>query len=136
MYLIDANIILEVLYKRDKWEECSELLAMVKRGDVKAYILHFTLHGISAILGKPELISRFLSEVLTWRGLTIISSSVEEELMVCELASRIGLDFDDGLQYYYAKKLGSSIISFDKDFDETDLKRVEPASLLKSLKGT
>jgi predicted nucleic acid-binding protein len=43
MYLIDANIILEVLYKRDRWRECSDFLAMVKRGIIKAYILHFTL---------------------------------------------------------------------------------------------
>ncbi len=57
-------------------------------------------------------------------------------LVACELASRVGLDFDDGLQYYYAKKLGASIISFDKDFDKTDLKRLEPASLLESLRRT
>jgi predicted nucleic acid-binding protein len=135
MYLIDANIILEVLYKRDRWRECSDFLAMVKRGIIKAYILHFTLHGISAILGKPELALKFLSEIITWHGLIIVDSSIEDEIMACELANKVGLDFDDGLQYYYAKKLGVNIVSLDKDFDKTDLRRLEPMDILKSLKA-
>ena len=126
MYLIDANVVLEVLYKRDKWKECYVFLNKVKKGNVRTYILHFTLHGISAILGKPKLVSKFLSEILTWRGLAIVNLTVEEELIASELASRVGLDFDDGLQYYCAKKLGLVIVSFDKDFDKTDVKRVEP----------
>ncbi|MGB9730267.1 MAG: type II toxin-antitoxin system VapC family toxin [Thermoprotei archaeon] len=126
MYLIDANILLEVLYKRSKFKECYEFLNKVKIGEVRGYILHFTLHGISAILGKPELVSRFLSEILSWRGLTIVDLSLEEELIASELAAKLNLDFDDGLQYYYAKKAGIKIVSFDKDFDKTDLKRIEP----------
>lgn len=54
-------------------------------------------------------------------------------MMACELASKVNLDFDDGLQYYYAKKLGVNIISFDKDFDKTDLKRLEPRDVIKLL---
>ena len=63
MYLIDANILLELLYKRERWKECYEFLNKVKTGEIKAYILHFTLHGISIILGDPELASTFLSEI-------------------------------------------------------------------------
>jgi len=129
MYLIDANIILELLYKRSRWKESYEFLNRIKAGEVRAYMLHFTLHGVSAILGKPELVSHFLSEILTWRGLTIVDLPVEEELMASELARKIGLDFDDGLQYYYAKKAGTQIVSFDKDFDKTDIRRVEPGEI-------
>jgi len=130
MYLIDANIILEVLYQRRKWRECYEFLNKVKSGKIKAHILHFTIHAISAILGKPKLVSKFLSEILTWRGLTIINLPTEEELIASELASKINLDFDDGLQYYYTKKQGLNIVSYDKDFDKTDIKRVEPREIL------
>ena len=129
MYLIDANIILELLYKRSRWKESYEFLNRIKAGEVRAYMLHFTLHGVSAILGKPELVSHFLSEILTWRGLTIVDLPVEEELMASELARRTGLDFDDGLQYYYAKKAGTQIVSFDKDFDKIDVRRVEPREI-------
>jgi predicted nucleic acid-binding protein len=129
MYLIDANIFLELLYKRNKWRECYDFLNKVKTGNIKSYVLHFTLHGISAILGDPKLVSRFISEIVTWRGLTIIDLSIDEEILASELANSIGLDFDDGLQYYYAKKAGLQIVSFDRDFDKTDVKRIEPKDI-------
>jgi len=90
---------------------------------------------LSAILGKPELVLKFLSEMIIWRGLIIVDSSTEDEIMACELASKVGLDFDDGLQYFYAKRLGVDIVSLDKDFDKTDLRRLEPIDILKSLKA-
>jgi len=114
MYLIDANILLEVLYKRSRWKECYEFLNKIKAGKIKAYILHFTLHVISAILGKPEIVAKFLSEILSWRGLYVID---------------LNLDFDDALQYYYANKTGIKIISFDKDFDKTNIQRIEPKDI-------
>ena len=132
MYLVDANVFLEVLYKRDKWVESYEFLNRVKEGAIRAYTLHFTIHAVSAILGKPDLVSKFLSEVSTWRGLTIIDSRIDDEVMAAELASRVGLDFDDGLHYYYAKKLGLKLVSFDKDFDRVDVERLEPHEALKA----
>jgi predicted nucleic acid-binding protein len=129
MYLVDANVFLELLYKRDRWRECRDFLNKVKAGAIKSHVLHFTLHGISAILGDPKLVSRFLSEIATWRGLTVIDLSIDEEVVASELANSAGLDFDDGLQYYYAKKAGLQIVSFDRDFDKTDVKRVEPKDI-------
>lgn len=37
MYLMDANIVLELLYKR-RWKECYELLNKVKVGVIKTYL--------------------------------------------------------------------------------------------------
>ncbi|MEZ0290250.1 MAG: PIN domain-containing protein [Sulfolobales archaeon] len=130
MYLIDANIILEVLYKRGRWEESLKLLNLVKESRIRAYILRFTVHGIAAILGKPNLVAKFLSEIQTWRGLTVADLTLEEEILACELGDKIGLDFDDSLQYYFAKKKQTLIISYDRDFDKTDIKRVEPNQVL------
>jgi len=46
-------------------------------------------------------------------------------------AQQIGLDFDDGLQYFIARKVGAeAVVSFDRHFDRTDLRRVEPAEIL------
>ncbi len=129
MYLIDANIILEVLYKRKRWKESLNFLNAVKKGSISAYILHFTLHGISAILGKPALVSKFLAEILSWRGLSIVNLSVDEELAAAEIAEKVGLDFDDGLHYYLARKMRVPIVSFDKDFDKTDVRRLEPVQI-------
>ena len=131
MYLIDANRILEVLYKRSRWVESYRLLNLIKEGSIKAYILHFTIHGISAILGEPDLVAKFISEILSWKGLTIADLSLEEELLASKIAGDIGLDFDDGLQYYFAKSKNIPIVSFDKDFDKTDVKRLEPHDIIK-----
>ena len=129
-YLIDANIILEVLYKRSRWEESYKLLNRVKDGSIRALMLHFAVHGISAILGKPDLVAKLIAEILTWRNLIIVDLPIYEELAACELASKVGLDFDDGLHHYFAKVRGIPIVSFDKDFDNLDIKRVEPHEIL------
>lgn len=136
VYLIDANIILEVLYKRDKWRKCFELLNYVKTGKLRAYVLKFTIHGISAILGNPNLVSKFLAEINTWRGLAIVDLSIEEMILSCKIAEETNLDFDDSLHYYFAKTHNIPIVSFDKDFDNVDIERVEPIDILKTLYNT
>ncbi|MEM3012062.1 MAG: hypothetical protein QW084_01700 [Candidatus Hadarchaeales archaeon] len=48
---------------------------------------------------------------------------MEEELEASILTKNLGLDFDDGLQYFVTKKLGAeAIVSFDR----TDLRRLNP----------
>ncbi len=136
MHLIDANIVLEVLYKRRRWRESYELLNAVKKGSLRAYMLHFAIHGISAILGKPIIVAKFLLELLTWKGLIIADLTLEEEQAAAEVAEKIGLDFDDGLHYYFAKKKDIPIISFDRDFDKTDLQRLEPHEVFKRVNNT
>jgi predicted nucleic acid-binding protein len=43
-----------------------------------------------------------------------------------------GLDFDDALQSYVAKKLGAKIVSFDKHFDKVKgLSRSRPEQVVK-----
>lgn len=130
MLVIDANIVLEVLYRRSRWKESKELLDRIKRGELSACMLQFAVHGISVMLGKPELVSTFLREILSWRGLEVRDLSVEEEVVAAELAREVGLDFDDGLHYYLAKKVGAAIVSFDKDFDDLDMRRLEPLDIL------
>jgi len=39
------------------------------------------------------------------------------------------LDVDDGIQYYVAKTRSLKLISFDKDFDKTDIERIDPQTL-------
>lgn len=130
MLLVDANVVLEVLYKRGRWREAKAFLDQIKRGELSACMLHFALHGISAILGEPRLVSRFLREVATWRGLRVLDLGVEEEALAAELAEKVGLDFDDGLHYYAAKKLNAAIVSYDRDFDALDVERLEPGEAI------
>ncbi len=42
------------------------------------------------------------------------------------------MDFDDALNYYIVKKYKmEGIVSFDKHFDKTDTKRLEPSEILR-----
>lgn len=43
-----------------------------------------------------------------------------------EYSNKYNFDFDDACQYALAKKYGLKIVSFDKDFDRIDIKRMEP----------
>ena len=46
------------------------------------------------------------------------------------------LDFDDALHYATAKKHNFTLVSFDQDFDRTDLPRKTPSDILAYREGT
>jgi uncharacterized protein len=45
-------------------------------------------------------------------------------------SQQFNLDFDDSYQYVVARQFGLALVSFDTDFDRTDLERNTPADLL------
>lgn len=64
-------------------------------------------------------------------GLSVYETSLEDEMAVSMLMDKVKLDFDDALQYYLAKKLGvEAIVSYDRHFDKTDIKRREPSEYI------
>jgi uncharacterized protein len=46
------------------------------------------------------------------------------------VASECRLDFDDAYQYIAAERNGVPLVSFDSDFDDTDLGRLTPQQVL------
>ncbi len=127
--VVDTNIFLEFLLKQQQQEECLDLLLNIERGAIEAHITSFSLHGIEVLLdkrNKTELLEQFLGRVIQARGLKVYQTSPQEEKDIAALANKIGLDFDDALQYYVARTLGAALVSFDKDFDRTDIKRITP----------
>jgi predicted nucleic acid-binding protein len=67
-------------------------------------------------------------------GLTIYESSPAEDLAALtftkKAAAQFQLDFDDALHYATAKKHNLALVTFDRDFDRTDLTRAAPADIL------
>ncbi len=60
-------------------------------------------------------------------GLYVFDTTLADEVSAAILTGGIKLDFDDAIQYYAAKKLGAeAIVSFDHDFDDLDIPRLEP----------
>jgi predicted nucleic acid-binding protein len=64
--------------------------------------------------------------------LYVVSLSYEDMGNVIEVSTRFNLDFDDAYQYVVAEKYNLTIISFDSDFDRTELKRKTPREVIES----
>ena len=106
MILIDANIVLEVLLQQERWEECEELLEKVRRGEIEASISRLSLYSIKLVMmkyGKIEELKLLLTLFLTFKGLTIISTSPMDDVRILDVMGRFDLDFDDALNYYIVK---------------------------------
>lgn len=131
MYLLDTNIFLELLLNREHASECYQLLKKISAGETEAVVTSFSVHAVCGLLSKPPLVEAFLSNIVNSLGLSVYPTTPEEELEASVLAEKVGLDFDDGIQYFVAKKVGAdAIVSFDKHFDRTDLPRLEPKKVL------
>ena len=132
-FLIDTNIFLEFLLEQERTKECIALMRLIERGSRTAYVTSFTLHGIEVILDrlkKTRELERFLDRVVNAKGLTVYPTSPEEEKAAIGFEKKFSLDFDDALHYYVARTLDLTLISFDRDFDRTDIKREESAAIL------
>jgi len=126
MILVDANIFLELFLGQEKAEDCEKFLQKVSNGELEAVVSKFTVHAIEAVLNKSELILAFLRNIQDLLGLNVYDTSTEDEMAASMLMDKIKLDFDDAVHYYLAKKLGvEAVVSYDKHFDKTDLKRKE-----------
>ena len=133
MYLIDTNIFLEIFLNQERASECQELLISIQDREVVYYVSSFTIHSIEVILERNELcgpLIDFLQDIHKNKRLKRFDTDTLQELEAIKLAKNLNLDFDDAIQYYICKTYNFKIVSFDKHFDQTDIKRVEPRNLL------
>ncbi len=105
--LIDTNIFLELFLDQERSNDCEKFLSKVSEGEIEGVITHFSVHAIEVILDNSEAIQVFLRNLQRSIGLEVYSTTLEDEMAASMLMDHIGLDFDDSLQYYVAKKLGS-----------------------------
>lgn len=132
MILIDTNVFLELLLGQSKAGDCKTFLKRVSDGQVEAVATHFSIHATEAVIGKGELLTRFIRNIENSEGLYVYDTDLTEESSAALLTGRLGLDFDDALQYFVAKRLGAAaIVSFDGHFDGLDVPRMEPRDFLK-----
>ena len=112
MYLIDTNILLEVLLAQEKSEKCKSFL---NTNATELHLTDFSLHSIGVILfryNKKEVFRDFYHDISP-----IISIvTLKEYDYVLDSSSKYGLDFDDSYQYSVAKENGLTIVTMDKDF--------------------
>ena len=129
--LLDTNIFLEVILDQERANEARTLLSEVEGHEF--FISDYSLHSIGLLLfrrGKHEVFRQFLEDMILGVGVAVITLSVQEMESLIEAAQRFGLDFDDAYQYAIAERYGLTIVSFDSDFDRTELGRKIPKDLL------
>lgn len=59
--------------------------------------------------------------------MTLVRLGSQDLIDLINVAERFSLDFDDAYQYVAAVQLNLILVSFDSDFDRTDLERNTPA---------
>jgi predicted nucleic acid-binding protein len=127
MYLVDTNVWLELLLEQEKEAEVRQFFQ-----DVEARLLSitdFSLYSIGIILTKlkkDEYFKDFLSDTIEDSGVIRICLDIVDLKQLITVRQRYQLDFDDSYQYVSAEKYKYSIISFNSDFDRTELGRKTP----------
>jgi predicted nucleic acid-binding protein len=134
MYLVDTNIFLEILLCQKNAVSCQTFLEYTQEKNIPIICTHFSIHSISVRLSchkKFRELHDFIQNIQNMPNLYVHSTILEEERTISNLCHKIGLDFDDTIQYHTAKTFQChSIVSYDKDFDKTNLKRITPENFL------
>jgi len=115
MFLVDTNVFLEILLKRDKKEDCKKFLDD-NIGDLN--ITDFSLHSIGVILfryGKEEVFRRFIEDIMP--NIKLLTLPMELYREVINVRKNLNLDFDDAYQYSVAKYYGLKVATMDRDFE-------------------
>lgn len=126
--LLDTNIFLEVLLDQENSEGARELLNKGALHDF--FISDFTFHSIGLLLFRRkqyDTYRQFLNDMIFTAGVKIVSIPPDDTESVIDSAQKFNLDFDDAYQYAVASSRDMQLVSFDRDFDRTELGRKEPS---------
>jgi predicted nucleic acid-binding protein len=131
-YLVDTNVWLELLFGQEKLDECKEFFQNVDTNLIA--ISEFSFYSIGIILcrlNKDELFEDFLDDIEN-SLISKIKLENKDVKYLLQIRKKYNLDFDDAYQYVVAEKYNLTIISFDSDFDRTELGRKTPREILES----
>ena len=134
MYLVDTNIWLERLLDQAKSEEVGRFLdcAISER----FFITDFAFHSIGVAMSRLRLMDgflRFIQDIFVDGAVSLIHLDPEDMQRTAEAIEQFGFDFDDAYQYIAAEKYNLIIVSFDSDFDRTDLGRKTPGEVVQEM---
>ena len=128
IYILDTNVWLERLLGQTRADEVGRFLSAVPTCDLA--ITDFSFHSIALImsrLGRFKDFLRFSKDLFSDGGVAVIRLSPDDMDVVDGAMTRYKLDFDDAYQYVAAGRPGTTFVSYDSDFDKTDLKRLTPS---------
>ncbi len=131
MYLVDTNIWLERLLAQARADEVRRLLDTVPSDQL--LLSHFSLHSIGVILGRShqhDTLQQFTRDLFLNGAVKLATVPPEAFDQIVAAMMNQRLDFDDAYQYVAARQAGAELVSFDADFDHTDLHRLTPVGVI------
>ncbi|MGM0381775.1 MAG: type II toxin-antitoxin system VapC family toxin [bacterium] len=131
MYLIDTNIILELLCDQARAPEVRDFFSEVSIGNI--YMTDFTLYSLGIFLfkgEKEEVFQKFIEDMLQGSALNLVRIPPLELPRLFETAQKYNLDFDDAYQYTAAQKNNLTLITFDSDFDNVPGETKTPSEII------
>jgi hypothetical protein len=134
VYLLDSNIWLERLLNQAHAEDVRKLLESVDAPVL--FISDFWFHSLCNILTRTRripVLDQFITDLFGESGVTMLGVAAADTRGVTAAMQAQQLDFDDAYQYVISRGDGLTLVSFDSDFDRTDLKRQTPAHVLAAL---
>lgn len=131
MYLLDTNILLEILLKQPQANSAKRFMRAATPGQL--HLSDFSLHSLGVRLIKLQRFStleRLASDLIIGGGIRILRLDAADLSAVAECAKKYGLDFDDAYQYIIAERFDLVIVTFDLHFDATPRGRKTPKDLI------
>ena len=131
MYLLDSNIVLELLLDQDQADEVERFLRTVPRESL--HISEFSLYSVGIVLfrrQKFEAFGRLLNDLVATGGVRVLRLSIRDLEGLAEVARRFRLDFDDAYQYAVAETTALTIVSFDGNSNRTERGCRTPSQLV------
>lgn len=132
-YLVDTNILLEILLSQARSQESADFLNTVPPQEV--VVSDFTLYSIGIRLFRHQAYityERLVDDLFNNRGFHLARMPLELHAQIAQTAQQLHLDFDDAYQYALAELYNLTIVSFDTDFDRTPRGRREPKDVIES----
>jgi len=120
MYLLDTNIILELLLDQEQADRVAQFLNQADSASL--YISEFSLYSLGVILlrlKRNETFIHAVEDMLLSGAFGLVRLEIQDMAKVAEIAGTFSLDFDDAYQYVAAEKYSLDLLSFDRDFDRT-----------------
>ncbi|MCX6148840.1 MAG: PIN domain-containing protein [Candidatus Kapabacteria bacterium] len=135
MYLVDSNVWMNILLKRNQFQISYDFLTKVPSKHL--FISDFSLHSICLInLNSRNTINLnlFLENIIINRKVEQLFLKPKDLPLVLQNAEKDNLDFDDAYQVTVAEKYHLKLVSFDKDFQNKRINVISPErALLKYL---
>jgi len=131
VYLVDTNVWLERLLDQTKSEEVGRFLDHISSD--RFFVTDFAFHSIAVIMDRLKQIDaflRFVQDGFIDGAISLIRLEPEDTHRITSVIKQFNMDFDNAYQYTAAEKYNLIIVSFDSDFDQTDLGRKTPAEVI------